>query len=53
MGAFAAFYIFFHIVLTIHNRTLSPDGKSIQVFLAIFALGALTCAIAMVVFVAG
>jgi len=47
--------MFFHIVLTIHNknRDLSRNGITVQLFLSAFALGALSSAIAMIVFVVG
>jgi hypothetical protein len=52
IGAFSAFYLIFHLILTAYSVKIGEDGKALPVFLVFFAVGALSAAIGMIVVIA-
>ena len=53
LGAFSAFYIIFHVILTVYLRKVGKNGKVISAVLVIFSVGALANTIGFIAFIVG
>ena len=53
LGAFCAFYLIFHLLLTVYLQKIGKNGKVISVILLVFATGALATTIGFIVYIAG
>ena len=52
LGAFAAFYVAFHAILTFYSVKFGEKARAVPIFLILFGVGAWATAVAMVVFIA-